>query len=212
MSSVTVIDYDAGNTMSVINALKSLGTDVTLTNDPKVLLKAEHCIFPGVGAYVDSMNKLREYNLIDTIREIVKNDIPFLGICLGMQMLFDESHETIGIENSTKAEGLGILKGTVKGFNEINGFNLKVPHMGWNSIEFNKSDSRLYKDIPNGSYVYFVHSFYLDAADRNDVATVTEYGIKFDSSVEHGNVFGCQFHPEKSGDIGMQILKNFCNL
>ncbi|MCQ2495338.1 MAG: imidazole glycerol phosphate synthase subunit HisH [Lachnospiraceae bacterium] len=212
MKSVSVIDYDAGNTMSVMNALKSLGVDVTLTNDPAKLIKAEHVIFPGVGAYADSMNKLKEYKLVEVVKEMIAKDTPFLGICLGMQMLFEKSHETIGSDSTDAVEGLGILRGSVKGFKELPDFSLKVPHMGWNSIDFAKKDCPLYKDIPNGSYVYFVHSFYLDATDRENVATTTDYGISFDSSVSRGNVFGCQFHPEKSGDVGLQILKNFCDL
>lgn len=212
MKEIAVIDYDAGNTMSVINALKSIGMDVKLTNDAKELYKAEHCIFPGVGAYADSMNKLKEYGLVEPIKEMALKGTPFLGICLGMQMLFETSNETIGTENKESVEGLGLLKGNIRGFVENPGFSLKVPHMGWNSIEFTSNNLKLFKDIPNGSYVYFVHSFYLDAVDRNDVAATTEYGIRFDSSVEHGNLFGCQFHPEKSGDVGMQILRNFCEI
>lgn len=212
MKTITVIDYDAGNTMSVINALKSLGMNVILTKEPKELLASEHCIFPGVGAYADSMQKLKEYKLVEPIREITAKGIPFLGICLGMQMLFESSNETIGAEGQENVKGLVLIPGTIKGFVENPGFSLKVPHMGWNSIDFTRNDLKLYKGIPSGSYVYFVHSFYLDAANRADVASTTEYGITFDSSVEHGNIFGCQFHPEKSGDVGMQILSNFCNL
>lgn len=212
MKQVTIIDYDAGNTMSVINALKSLGADVTLTKEPSKLIKAERVIFPGVGAYADSMNKLREYGLTDIIKEMISKDTPFLGICLGMQLLFENSREVIGSESADKVDGLGLFRGSVKAFKEISDFNLKVPHMGWNSIDFQKTDCRLYKDVPNGSYVYFVHSFYLDAADRSEIATTTDYGVTFDSSVCRGNIFGCQFHPEKSGDVGLQILNNFCSI
>lgn len=210
MKPIAVIDYDAGNTMSVINALKALGYQVELTNDVKKLYNADHIVFPGVGAYVDSMNKLREYRLIEPIKELTAKGIPFLGICLGMQLLFENSHETIGSEADREIEGLGLLKGSIKGFLENQGFGLKVPHMGWNSIDIQKKESKLFNNIPDGSHVYFVHSFYLDAENRADVAAVTEYGISFDSAVESGNIFGCQFHPEKSGEIGLNILKNFC--
>jgi len=212
MASIAVIDYDAGNTMSVMNALKFLGYDVVLSKDPAALYKADHVIFPGVGAYADSMNKLKEYGLIAPIKEIVEKHIPFLGICLGMQLIFDSSTENAKDAGTEHIDGLGLLPGTISGFKEREDFNtvLKVPHMGWNSLRIEKTASKLFKGINDGSFVYFVHSFYLNAKNRSDVATTTEYGISFDSSVEHENIFGCQFHPEKSGDVGMEILKNFC--
>ncbi|MBR5180186.1 MAG: imidazole glycerol phosphate synthase subunit HisH [Lachnospiraceae bacterium] len=233
MSKIAVIDYDAGNTMSVMNALKFLGYEVTLSNDPKVLFGADHVIFPGVGAYADSMNKVREYGLTQPIKEIIKNRIPFLGICLGMQLIFDSSTENAADFGVPSIEGLGILPGKITGFKENEEFilkatdtkdaektpengrelmKIKVPHMGWNSLEIRSKDSKLFKGIENGSFVYFVHSFYLSAKNSCDVAAVTEYGISFDSAVEHENIFGCQFHPEKSGDVGMEILKNFCSI
>ena len=219
MSNIAVIDYDAGNTMSVMNALKFLGYDVVLSKEPEVLFKADHVIFPGVGAYADSMDKLKEYGLLDPVKEIVAKKTPFLGICLGMQMLFDSSTENasdLGVQN---IKGLGILPGTITGFKENSAFleemnrtKMKVPHMGWNSLNIKNKDSKLFKGINDGSFVYFVHSFYLSAINRNDVASTTDYGIEFDSAVEHDNIFGCQFHPEKSGDVGMEILKNFCSV
>lgn len=212
MKSIAVVDYDAGNTMSVINALKALGYDVNLTNDPSNLYKADHIVFPGVGAYADSMNKLKEYNLVEPILEVTSKGTPFLGICLGMQLLFENSHETIGDESQNEIKGLGILKGTIKCFLEKNDFSLKVPHMGWNSIDIKNHQSKLFNGISDGSHVYFVHSYYLDASHRSDVAATTEYGICFDSAVEKNNIFGCQFHPEKSGDIGLSILRNFCQV
>ena len=229
MSKIAVIDYDAGNTMSVLNALKYLGYEVVLSKDPQELYKADHVIFPGVGAYADSMDKLNAYGLVGPIKDIVKNKVPFLGICLGMQLIFESSTENASDLGKSAIEGLGLLKGTISGFRENSLFLekaveknvlpsgtcaerviLKVPHMGWNSLEIRNRESKLFKGIDNGSFVYFVHSFYLNAASREDVAAVTDYGISFDSAVEHENIFGCQFHPEKSGDVGMEILKNFC--
>lgn len=220
MSKIAVIDYDAGNTMSVMNALKYLGYEVELSNDPAVLYKADHVVFPGVGAYADCMNKVGEYNLITPIKEMIAKGTPFIGICLGMQMLFDFSTENVGETDKEHIEGLGILPGSITGFKENPLFPckgtdpqlLKVPHMGWNSLNKLNKDSKLFKGIDDGSFVYFVHSYYLNAVNRQDVATTTEYGITFDSAIEHENIFGCQFHPEKSGDVGMEILKNFCSL
>lgn len=210
MSGIAVIDYDAGNTMSVMNALNALGCEVVLSNKPEVLLNAEKVIFPGVGAYADAMSRLKEYGLINTIKEVVSKGTPFLGICLGMQLLFDYSTENAADYGKDKIEGLGILPGSIVGFKENEKFTgLKVPHMGWNSLDIVNKDSKLFKGIDNGSFVYFVHSFYLDAKDRSDVAARAEYGIGFDVAVEKGNVFGCQFHPEKSGEVGLKILKNF---
>ena len=234
MSKIAVIDYDAGNTMSVMNALKFLGYEVTLSKIPEELFKADHVIFPGVGAYADSMNKLKEYGLIEPIKEIVAKKTPFLGICLGMQLIFNSSTENAGDLGVSCIEGLGLLDGVISGFKEnpdfmklayksddlINGMQdsgktvsqIKVPHMGWNSLNLQNKDSKLFKGINDGSFVYFVHSFYLSAKNHEDVAATTEYGITFDSAVEHENIFGCQFHPEKSGDVGMEILKNFCTI
>jgi glutamine amidotransferase len=234
MSKIAVIDYDAGNTMSVMNALKFLGYEVTLSKIPEELFNADHVIFPGVGAYADSMNKLKEYGLIEPIKEIVAKKTPFLGICLGMQLIFNSSTENAGDLGVSCIEGLGLLDGVISGFKEnpdfmklayksddlINGMQdsgktvsqIKVPHMGWNSLNLQNKDSKLFKGINDGSFVYFVHSFYLSAKNCGDVAATTEYGITFDSAVEHENIFGCQFHPEKSGDVGMEILKNFCTI
>ena len=221
MSKIAVIDYDAGNTMSVMNALKFLGYEVTLSKESSELFKADHVIFPGVGAYADSMNKLREYGLIEPIKEIVEKKTPFLGICLGMQLIFDSSTENAADLGVDKIDGLGLLPGKISGFKENRSFldliesnsegtKIKVPHMGWNSLNVRNEGSKLFKGINDGCFVYFVHSFYLNAENSADVAATTEYGITFDSAVEHDNIFGCQFHPEKSGDVGMEILKNFC--
>ena len=211
MSKVAVIDYDAGNTLSVIKALEFLGMDVELTRDAKALRSCEKVIFPGVGAYFDAMQKLKEYKLTDTVKELALSDTPFLGICLGMQLLFDSSEERIGSDNADRdVDGLKLLRGNIKLFKDIEPY--KIPHMGWNSVNVVKPDSRLFKGLPASPYVYFVHLYYLKAEDRSDVLATADYGITFDCAVEKGNLFGCQFHPEKSGDIGLEILKNFCNV
>ncbi len=211
MSKIAVIDYDAGNTLSVIKALEYLGESVELSRSPEVLRGCGKVILPGVGAFFDAMTRLREYGLVDIIRRLVDNDIPFLGICLGMQLLFDQSEETIGADAANGSiEGLHLLKGGVKRFAPVK--DLKIPHMGWNSINIENTSSRLFKGLPENPFVYFVHSYYLEAANRSDVAATCDYGVRFDCAVERGNLFGCQFHPEKSGDIGLEILKNFCRL
>lgn len=200
---IAIIDYDAGNLKSVEKALIFLGEEVIVSRNPEVILKADKVILPGVGSFGDAMEKLRNYNLIETIHQVVKNNIPFLGICLGLQLMFDSSEEAPGVE------GLGIFKGNILKIPPCEG--LKIPHMGWNSIEIN-TNSRLFKEIPNESYVYFVHSYYLKADDEDVVAASTEYSTHIHAAVERGNVFACQFHPEKSSSIGLKILSNFANL
>ena len=195
-----IIDYDAGNIKSVENALRFLGHDVVVTADPEVILQADHVILPGVGAFGDAMQRLRGRGLEDTIREVVDRGTPFLGICLGLQLLFEESEESPGVR------GLALLPGRIRRIPD--GEGRKVPQIGWNDISF-PGESRLLKGLPQGSFVYFVHSFYLEAGDRSDVAATTEYGVSIDAAVEHGNLFACQFHPEKSERVGMQILENF---
>ena len=200
---IAIIDYDAGNIKSVEKAMQLLGQEVTITRDRETIMNADKVILPGVGAFGDAMGKLRQYGLDEVIRDVTRKNTPFLGICLGLQLLFDKSDETPG------AEGLGILKGEILRIPPKEG--LKIPHMGWNSIEI-KPQAKLFKDIPNQSYVYFVHSYYLKAQDEQIVAASTEYSTHIHASVESGNVFACQFHPEKSSDIGIQILKNFVDL
>lgn len=214
MKKICVVDYDAGNTMSVMNALQYIGVDAELTNDAKVLRAADNVIFPGVGAYYDSMQKVAEYGLRPTLDDLVKNKTPFLGICLGMQLLFDRSYEIIGSESGEPTvTGLSFLPGEIVNFKMTADFPEKVPHMGWNSLDIKNSSSRLFEGIGNEAYVYFVHSFYLKAEKRSDVAATCTYGgVTFDAAIERGNLFGCQFHPEKSGEVGLEILKNFCRL
>lgn len=211
LNKVGVIDYDAGNTKSVIKALEYLGCDVVLSADRNALKDCGRIILPGVGAYYDAMQELKKRELTDTVMELVASGRPFLGICLGMQLLFDSSTEVIGSDRDDHVEGLGILKGTVKKFTGLSE-GLKIPHMGWNSLTVKESPAKLLKGLGDSPYVYFVHSYYLDAADKSEVAATTEYGITFDSSVAKDNIFGCQFHPEKSGAVGLAILNNFCSM
>ena len=197
---IAILDYDAGNIKSVEKAMQLLGQEVTITRDRREILNADKVILPGVGAFGDAMGKIRQYGLYEVIHEVVEQGTPFLGICLGLQLLFERSEESPGVE------GLGILKGEILRIQETPG--LKIPHMGWNSLEF-RNNGRLFENLPEESYVYFVHSYYLRAADEKIVTAVTEYGTQIHASVEQGNVFACQFHPEKSSDAGIQILKNF---
>lgn len=199
---IAIIDYDAGNIKSVENALLSLGIDNTVTSDPEVIRAADRVILPGVGAFGDAMRKLEERNLVDVIRE-VSQEKPFLGICLGLQLMFDSSEEAPGVK------GLSLLPGRIVRIPE--GGGRKIPHIGWNDLHFPKT-TRLFRDIPEESYVYFVHSYYLQADDVTDVAATTEYGVTIHAAVEHGSLCACQFHPEKSGDVGMQILTNFASM
>lgn len=200
---IAIIDYDAGNLKSVEKALLHIGEEVMITRDKEQLLKADKVILPGVGNFGDCMSKLHHYELIAPIKEVVAKHTPFLGICLGMQLLFERSEE------SADLEGLSILKGAILRIPEHEG--LKIPHMGWNSLSINP-ESRLFRAIPDQAYVYFVHSYYLEAVDESDVAATTHYSTLIHAAVERDNVFGCQFHPEKSGDVGLAILKNFAEL
>lgn len=200
---IAVIDYDAGNIKSVEKALQFLGAEVTVTRDPEVLLNADKVILPGVGAFGDAMARLNEYGLVDVIKKIVDKGTPFLGICLGLQLLFDSSEEAPGVK------GLSILPGKIVRFSDE--FGLKIPQIGWNALSFPK-ESVLFEGVKEGSFVYFVHSYYLVADELSDVAATTEYGNHVHAAVSRGNVYACQFHPEKSSSVGMQILKNFINL
>ena len=200
---VAIIDYDAGNIKSVEKALLHLGEEVIITRDREQILNSDKVILPGVGAFGDAMEKLRSYGLDKVIYEVVERKIPFLGICLGLQLLFEKSDETPGVK------GLGILPGEILRIPDKEG--IKIPHMGWNSVKI-KENARIFKDVPQDSYVYFVHSYYLKAGREEDVAATTEYSTLIHAAVEHENVFACQFHPEKSSEIGLKILKNFVEL
>lgn len=200
MHMIALIDYDAGNMRSVEKALIHLGEKPIVTRDREKILSADRIILPGVGSFGDAMENLEKFGLPDILKEAVDSGIPLLGICLGMQVLFEESEESKGVK------GLGFLKGKILRIPAKDG--LKIPHMGWNSLEYPR-EGRLFQDIPEHSYVYFVHSYYLKAEDEDIVTATADYGVKIHASVERGNIFGCQFHPEKSGEIGLQILKNF---
>lgn len=200
---VAVIDYDAGNIKSVEKAILSLGGDVRVTRNREEILRADHVILPGVGAFGDAMERLHRYGLVDVIMETVQAHIPFLGICLGLQLLFESSEESEGVK------GLGILPGRIVRLPEEAG--LKIPHIGWNSLRY-PNKGRLFEGIPEESYVYFVHSYYLKAEDPRIVTATTEYAAHIHASVEKDNVFACQFHPEKSSDTGMCILRNFMQI
>lgn len=198
-----IIDYDAGNINSVQKALHALGEETVITKDPAVIERADRVILPGVGAFGDAMDRLHAFGLVDVIRRVTEGNTPFLGICLGLQLLFESSEESKGVE------GLGILRGKIRRIPENSG--LKVPHIGWNSLRY-PTPGRLFTGIPEDSYVYFVHSYYLQAEEESIVTAETEYGVRIHASVEKGNVFACQFHPEKSSSVGLTVLKNFISV
>ena len=200
---IAIIDYDAGNIKSVEKAFEYLGQKAVVTRDGSIIKSADKVVLPGVGAFGDAMRKLDEYGLDGVIRETVDMGKPFLGICLGLQLLFDSSEESDGVK------GLGILKGKIHKFPGDKGY--KIPQIGWNSLEI-RGDSVLFKDIPNQSYVYFVHSYYLKAEDEKIVTASTDYAAHVHAAVERDNIFACQFHPEKSGEVGLKILANFAGL
>ena len=204
---ISIIDYDAGNIKSVEKAINFLGKEAIITRDRDEILSSEGVILPGVGSFGDAMGKLKSYELIQTIYDYADSGKPFLGICLGLQLMFKESEETPGIA------GLGLLDGKIVRIpnEDSEGNYYKVPHIGWNSIEVSKS-SKLFNGIADNSYVYFVHSYYLKAANPDDVAARTNYNVQIDAAVEKSNVMACQFHPEKSSDVGLKILTNFIKM
>lgn len=197
---IAIIDYDAGNIKSVEKALQALGQETVTTRDRDRILHADKVILPGVGAFGDAMEKIHKYGLYEVIHQVVDQKTPFLGICLGLQLLFERSEESRGVE------GLSILKGEILRIPDKQ--DLKIPHIGWNSLRFPNA-GRLFRGIPEEAYVYFVHSYYLKAKEEEIVTATTEYGALIHASVEKDNVFACQFHPEKSSAVGLQILKNF---
>jgi len=196
---IAIIDYGMGNLHSVLGGLNYAGQKAFITDDPRKIRDADAVVLPGVGAFKDAIKRLEETGLGDAFRESVKSGKPCLGVCLGLQMLFSESEEG-GIFS-----GLGIIPGRVIRFSS----QLKVPHMGWNQIEIKNPDMPIFRDIPNGAYMYFVHSYYVKPEDKSVIATTTNYGIDFTSMIAKGNLFATQFHPEKSQKIGLQLLKNF---
>lgn len=199
---IAIIDYDAGNIKSVEKALIFLGKDVKITRNADEILSADHVVLPGVGSFGDAMNKLNEYGLVEVINKVVEKQIPFLGICLGYQLMFDESEE------SPNVKGLGIFKGKCVKFPEDKG--LKVPQIGWNSLKF-PHKSIIFDGLNDGDFVYFVHSYHVVSEDLSIVAATSEYALDFHAACEKNKVFGCQFHPEKSSEVGLKILTNFVN-
>lgn len=197
---VAIIDYGAGNLMSVKKALDYIGAESEITMDKDKIMSASHVILPGVGSFGDAIQSMRERNLIDTVKKAALSGKPFLGICLGLQLLFESSDE------SSDIDGLSLLKGKIISIPKNNG--LKVPHIGWNSVSV-KQKNGIFNDIPDESYFYFVHSYYLCGADDTAVAGVTRYGVDIQCAVQQGNLCATQFHPEKSGEAGLKLLKNF---
>ncbi len=195
-----IIDYDAGNIKSVEKACSYLGVEAKITRDKEELLAADHVILPGVGSFGDAMEKIRGYGLEPVIREICEKKTPFLGICLGLQLLFEDSEESPGVK------GLGLLKGHIKRIPDAEGYT--VPQIGWNNLSV-KPGRKLFAGLPANPYVYFVHSYYLTCEDPEDCAATTDYVVNVHAAVERGNIFACQFHPEKSSEVGLTILKNF---
>lgn len=200
---IAIIDYGAGNIQSVSKALAHIGCEAFITRDKDKILKADGAVLPGVGSFGDTMDTMTEYGIKDTVIEYAKSGKPFLGICLGLQLLFPKSEE------SPEAEGLGIFDGSITKI--PSGEGLKIPHIGWNSLDIKKSDG-LFKGIGKNPYVYFVHSYFLNASDKSIVSAQTEYGVTIDAAVEKENVYATQFHPEKSGETGLKILRNFADI
>ena len=200
---IAIIDYGAGNIQSVSKAFAHIGCEAFITRDKDKILKADGAVLPGVGSFGDTMDTMTEYGIKDTVIEYAKSGKPFLGICLGLQLLFPKSEE------SPDANGLGIFDGSITKI--PSGEGLKIPHIGWNSLDIKKSDG-LFKGIGKNPYVYFVHSYFLNASDKSIVSAQTEYGVTIDAAVEKGNVYATQFHPEKSGETGLKILRNFADI
>ena len=209
---IAVIDYGAGNLQSVLKAFQYIGSAVKVTSDPAVLQSADAVVLPGVGAFGDAMENLKKTGLTDTVCELVASGKPFLGICLGLQLLFEgrsEEHTSEGSEEAPGVPGLGILRGRIHRIPE--GKGLKIPHIGWNSLHITDPSS-IFAGLPENPYVYFVHSYYLKAECREEVAATTQYGVQIDAAIHRQNLYAMQFHPEKSGKVGLQILRNFTAL
>lgn len=200
---IAILDYDAGNIKSVEKALTYLGKEAKITKDRDEILASEKVILPGVGSFGDAMQRLRDSRLDKVIYDVIDNKVPFLGICLGLQLLYEGSDETPGVS------GLGVLKGSINRIPDAAG--LKIPHMGWNSLDI-REGATLFQGLNSNPYVYFVHSYYLRAQQEEEVAATTYYATLIHASVEKDNIYACQFHPEKSGTVGLKILENFISL
>ena len=201
---IAIIDYGVGNLFSLKSSFQAIGAEIVVTSDPEVIKAAGRIILPGVGAFEDAARKLRESGLAKVVCEEAKAGKPLLGICLGMQLLFEKSYEF------GEFEGLGLLRGAVRPIADVIPADLKIPHIGWNALHFTK-ENELFRHIQNGDHVYFVHSFYAADCDESVIAT-SEYGAELTAAVANGNVYGCQFHPEKSGSVGLAILKAFAEM
>ena len=201
---VAIIDYGVGNLFSLVSSFKAIGVDAGITGNAEEIKKADKIILPGVGAFGDAIDKLRKTGLDKVIIDEVKNGKELLGICLGMQLLFQKSYEY------GEHEGLGLIDGNIKPIEEVIPKDLKIPHIGWNSLKLTKPESKIFKYLKDGDFVYFVHSFY--GADCDSVIATANYGADLTAAVSKGNVYGCQFHPEKSGEVGLKILKAFCEV
>lgn len=202
---IAIVDYGVGNLFSLKSSFAAIGKDTVLTPDPEVIKKADKILLPGVGAFGDAAEKLKKSGLGDLIIEEANKGKPLLGICLGMQLLFEKSYEY------GEHEGLGLIKGEIRPVSDVIPKDLKIPHIGWNALDFKGEVSPIFKNIKDGDFVYFVHSYYGTNCDENVIAT-TEYGADLTAAVQNKNVFGCQFHPEKSGNVGLDILRAFCDL
>ena len=201
---IAIIDYGVGNLFSLKSSLREIGAEAVVTSDEKVIAEADRIILPGVGAFEDAARKLRESGMADVVKREAAAGKPMMGICLGMQLMFDVGYE-YGVH-----EGLGLIRGSVRPIADVIPEGYKIPHIGWNLLKF-KKESPLFKYIKEDDYVYFVHSYYAAECDESVIA-VTEYGAELTAAVANGNVYGCQFHPEKSGEVGMRILKAFVEL
>ena len=202
---IAIVDYGVGNLFSLVSSLKAIGVDAIATSDKEIIKNADKIILPGVGAFGDASYKLFSSGLGDLIIDLAKNKKPILGICLGMQLLFDKSFEY------GEYKGLGLIKGEVRPISEVIDKNLKIPQIGWNALKFSSPKSKLFKYLEDGDFVYFVHSYYGAKCEKN-ISSTCDYGGVLTASVENENVFGCQFHPEKSGEVGLKILKAFCEM
>lgn len=202
---LAIIDYGVGNLFSLKSSIEAIGTDNVITSDPSVIKNADHIILPGVGAFGDAMDKLRSTGLDKTVIEAAASGIPLLGICVGMQMLFTKDFEY------GEHDGLDLIPGEVRDIREIIAPELKVPEIGWNSLHITKNKSKLFEGIKEGAYVYFVHSYSAVKCDK-DISALTDYSVPITAAVESANVYGTQFHPEKSGAVGLKILENFCHI